>query len=139
MLRLHPPDALCCQIHHAHNPTIHGECESLLILTDRYLRVSFSEKAVDMSRAHASFASPSFSPTLITDNAFTFDWTSCGVSKLNNFTCNRSLSIIYIHEKRDPEKRPHSQNSRKLPIRDRSHHCSARQKLPTRLRSRVLE
>src|SRR6266849_5271705 len=109
MLRLHPPDALRYQIHHAHNPTIRGECESLLILTDGYLKVSFSDKADDMSSGLASFrfVSPSFSPTSTTVNAFTFDWTSCGVSKLNNFTCNRSLSIIYIHNERDPEKRPH--------------------------------
>src|SRR6266852_3453445 len=98
MLRLHPPDALRYQIHHAHNPTIRGECESLLILTDGYLRVSFSDKADDMSRGLASFrfVSSSFSPTSTTVNAFTFDWRSCGVSKLNFLTFNRSWSAMYI-------------------------------------------
>jgi hypothetical protein len=44
MLDLHPPDAFCLQIHYTHGPAICGESKSLLVLTNRYLRVSSQRK-----------------------------------------------------------------------------------------------
>jgi len=43
MPRLHRLDTFCRQIYHTHSTAIHRECESLAVLTDTYLKVSFQK------------------------------------------------------------------------------------------------